>query len=196
MKNNLKLREQTIANDEKINQLTQANQEYKKTKKVKKKEQPLEIESYEHFLNIACNMVSNNKPPKNSLSELVFHEKIEELEKKLKLGIIPDGRDEHGLTASWTPLYWSVKYRKIECVKLLLSYGANINLVVNDLEECCGTVLDLATLRCDDEMEFILREFAEKEEVNLGVTFKAIRTKLRGKAPAFHFNSYGKKRTD
>lgn len=190
MRNNLKLKENKIANDEKISNLKQANQDYKKQKNY------LEVESYEHFLTIAKEASSNFKPPKNSLSELVFYEKIEELQKKLKSGMHPDCRDNNGLTASWTPLYWSVKFRKIECVRLLLKHGADINMVVNDFEECCGTVLDLATLRSDQEMEVLLREFAEKDDVNLSMKFTAIRTKLRGKAPAFHFNTYPKKKQE
>ena len=191
MKNNLKVKEQHIANDEKINSFKEANQEFKKQKS------HIEIESYEHFLTIGKSLNSNIKPPKNTLSELVFNENMAELQKRLESGKFhPDCRDENGLTASWTPLYWSVKFRKLECVKMLLNYGADINMVVNDLEECCGTVLDLATLRCDEEMESILRAFAEKDDVNLSLTFKAIRTKLRGKAPAFHFNTFNKKRTE
>jgi len=81
-------------------------------------------------------------------------------------------------------------------MKVLLEAGANINLVVNDCDECCGTVLDLATIRGDDEIEDILREYAEKEDINFGQSFKAIRTKLRGKAPAFNFRYYGKAKKD
>ena len=135
-----------------------------------------------------------HRPPKNTLSELIFQNKTSELESKLKKNTNPNQRDEKGSTFSWTPLYWGVKMGHIECVKILLNYGADINIVVNDCDECCGTVLDLATLRSDLEMEIILREFAEKEDVNLGQSFKAIRTKLRGKAPAFNFRYYGKKK--
>ena len=39
----------------------------------------------------------------------------------------------------------------------------------------------------------MIREFAEKDDINLGQSFKAIRTKLRGKAPAFNFRYYTKK---
>lgn len=133
-------------------------------------------------------------PPKNSLSELIFLNKPSELEKKLKSNVDLNQRDEEGKTFSWTPLYWGVKMGHVECVKILLNHGADINIVVNDSEECCGTVLDLATLRNDEEMEVILREYAEKEDVSLGQSFKAIRTKLRGKAPAFNFRYYGKKK--
>ncbi len=130
-------------------------------------------------------------PPKNSISELVFKNKISLLKKKLQAGNIDlDSRDNVGSTASWTPLYWSVKYNKTECVRLLLEHGASLNIVVNDLDECCGTVLDLALLRNDTEMEAILREFSNNDDSNLNVTFKAIRTKLRGKSPSFNFNSY------
>jgi ankyrin repeat protein len=195
MRNNLKVKEQQIANDENITDFKQANQEYKKTKTKSKQDN----ETYDSLYGNTNSLKSKsqNKPPKNSLSDLVYSNKLAELEKRLNCETVNiDCRDEEGITASWTPLYWSVKFRKIECAKLLLTYGADINMVVNDLEECCGTVLDLATLRCDDEMEAILREFAEKDDINLGVTFKAIRTKLRGKAPAFHFNGFGKKKSE
>lgn len=136
------------------------------------------------------------QPTKNSLSYLVYHNKLKELETKLKNGIDPDHRDICGESCSWTPLYWSVKLRNIECTKILLKFGASINLVINDFDECCGTVLDLAILREDDEMEKLLRDFAEQEDVNLGQSFKAIRSKLRGKAPAFNFKYYGKKKEE
>lgn len=140
--------------------------------------------------------ISNEEriPPKNSISELVYHNKIEELKKHIKKqNKCLDNRDSVGQTASWTPLYWGVKYKRFECVELLLANGASLNIVINDLEECCGTVLDLAILRGDCQMENLLRQFVEKEEINLNVTFKAIRTKLRGKAPSFNFNSYSNK---
>lgn len=196
MRNNLKVKEHQIANDEKIIEVQQANQEYKKSKKSQLRQ---DQESYDSlYINTDyINAICRNQPPKNSLSELVYSENVDELLEKLNCEDINiDGRDDEGPTASWTPLYWSVKFRKIECAKLLLTYGADINMVVNDLDECCGTVLDLATLRCDEEMETLLRDFAEKDDINLGVTFKAIRTKLRGKAPAFHFNGFGKKKAD
>ncbi len=135
------------------------------------------------------------RPPKNSLSNLVLENEIEILKVKL-LEIDPNERDVSGYTASWTPLYWSVKLNRVECVRLLLEGGADINMVVNDIEECCGTVLDLATLRGDDIMENLLREYAVKDEVNFGQAFKAIRTKLRGKAPAFNFRYCGKARAE
>lgn len=162
---------------------------YQKQQKIKKEEHCDEL--YMMYKNN-----SKIKPPKNSLSELVYNNEFEELEKKLKNGNInPDSRDEIGITASWTPLYWSVKLRKKECAKVLLSYGADINLIVNDFEECCGTALDLAILRRDEEMEKLLREFAEKETTNSEISFKAIRTKLRGKAPSFYFNAYNMVKT-
>lgn len=193
MRNNLKVKEQQIANDEKITSFKQANQEFKK----QKSKQEHEMYDGLYTNKASLQIKATNKPPKNSLSELVYTNKLQELEKRLGAdNMLVDSRDEVGPTASWTPLYWSVKYRKFECTKMLLTYGADINMVVNDLEECCGTVLDLATLRCDEEMENLLRDFAEKDDINLGVTFKAIRTKLRGKAPAFHFNGFGKKKAE
>jgi hypothetical protein len=131
------------------------------------------------------------KPPSNSLSEFVFNNDIEGLKSCLENKTYDlNQRDNSGLTCSWTPLYWSVKLRHVECMKLLLDFGSDVNLVVNDSEECCGTVLDLATIRDDLEIEDILREFAEKDDINFGQSFKAIRTKLRGKAPAFNFRYY------
>ena len=176
MKNNLKqhIIDET-ANDILINKKTKKEQEYT---------------IYDYFL--IPKEISNQEkiPPKNSISELVFHNKIEELKKNLNQQIDLDCRDNVGQTASWTPLYWGVKFGKTDCVRLLLDSGANINVVINDLEECCGTVLDLAILRGDTEMEDLLRAYVEKQELNLNLTFTAIRTKLRGKAPAFLFNSY------
>lgn len=136
----------------------------------------------------------NVKPQKNSLAELVFKNKSQELSEKLQINVQDlEVRDDAGDTISWTPLYWAVKFRHIECVKILLEYGASINTVVTDLDECCGTVLDLATLRGDEEIESILREFIEKGSLSTtNSPYKAIRTKLRGKAPAFNFAYYGK----
>jgi Ankyrin repeat len=125
-------------------------------------------------------------PPKDTLSYLVFSNNLKKLIEKLG-ELDPNTRDNTGATHSWTPLYWSVKLRKVDVIKTLLEHGADINVVVHDESECCGTVLDLVTLRGDSEIEVILREFADKEEINMGQSFKAIRTKLRGKSPAFNF---------
>lgn len=141
-------------------------------------------------------ILSEHRPPKGSLSELVFFNQIENLQIKLSLDFEPNTRDGVGATCSWTPLYWAVKFMKYDAVRILLENGSNINIVVNDCEECCGTVLDLATLRGDEKMELLLREFAEKDDVEFGQSFKAIRTKLRGKAPAFNFRYYGKKKLE
>lgn len=153
-------------------------------------------ENYDYIHGVTKNIRLNSicKPLKNSVAEMIFNNDFKKLEKLLKENKIdPNCRDGEGLTSSWTPLYWSVKLGKIECARLLLKHDASINLVVNDIEECCGTVLDLATLRGDQAMEDLLREFAEKEDVNLGQSFKALRTKLRGKSPAFNFKYYRKK---
>jgi ankyrin repeat protein len=139
----------------------------------------------------------NYRPPINSLSEIIYNNNIEILKKILKENVEDiNQRDNYGPTCSWTPLYWSVKLRRIECMKMLLEAGANINLVINDYDECCGTVLDLTTIRGDEIIEKILREYAEKDNVNFGQSFKAIRTKLRGKAPAFNFKYYGKSKKE
>lgn len=138
-------------------------------------------------------IILQHRPPKGSISELIFLNNTSELIEKLSNSEINiNATDATGSTYSWTPLYWSVKLRRLECIKILLESGGDMNIVINDCDECCGTVLDLATLRDDDEVEEILREYAEKEDVNLGQSFKAIRTKLRGKAPAFNFRYYGK----
>lgn len=142
-------------------------------------------------------VVLAHRPPKGSLSELVFLNQLDNLIKRLECADCDaNAIDATGSTHSWTPLYWAVKMRRIECMAVLLNHGVNINIVVNDSDECCGTVLDLATLRDDSEIEEMLREFAEKEDVNLGQSFKAIRTKLRGKAPAFNFRYYSKKKNN
>jgi ankyrin repeat protein len=162
-----------------------------------KKNNTTEItENYDYIHGVTKNIRLNSicKPPKNSIAEMIFNNDIKKLEKLLKENKVdPNSRDGEGLTSSWTPLYWSVKLGKLEFARLLLTHDASINVVVNDIEECCGTVLDLATLRGDQVMENLLREFAEKEDVNLGQSFKALRTKLRGKSPAFNFKYYRKK---
>lgn len=138
-------------------------------------------------------IILSHRPPQGTLSELVFLNDLKKLKKIISHQQIDiNTTDLIGITHTWTPLYWSVKLRRIECMLLLLAHGADMNIVVNDSEECCGTVLDLSTLREDEEIENLLREHAEKEDVNLGQSFKAIRTKLRGKAPAFNFRYYGK----
>lgn len=134
------------------------------------------------------------KPNKNSISYLIYSNNIKKLYDKLQNeDLYLDQRDDNGLSCSWTPLYWCVKLKRYDCAELLLQNGANINIVINDFDECCGTALDLAILRNDEKMEKLLREYAEKDDVNLGQAFKAIRTKLRGKSPTFNFNYYGKK---
>lgn len=139
------------------------------------------------------NIVIQQEPPQKSLSYYVVHNDIDILKDKLASGEHnPNSRDDFGITCSWTPLYWSVKIGNVEAARILLEFGADINLVIHDFHECCGTVLDLATLREDLEMEEILRHAADSTGVNLGQSFKALRTKLRGKAPAFNFRHYGK----
>lgn len=141
--------------------------------------------------------ILNCRPPKNSLSEIVFENRTEDLRKVLSSGALDaDAIDSTGSTYSWTPLYWSVKFRRAECTEMLLEHGVNIHAVVNDCDECCGTVLDLVTLREDYEFETILRKHAEKTEMNFGQAFKAIRTKLRGKSQSFNFRHYPKIRKE
>lgn len=142
---------------------------------------------------LKSNVIIQQQPPLDSLSYYVVHNNIDILkEMLLSEDANPNCRDDFGITCSWTPLYWSVKIGNIEAAKTLLEYGADINLVIHDFHECCGTVLDLATLREDLVMEDILRQAADSSGVNLGQSFKALRTKLRGKAPAFNFRHYGK----
>ena len=156
---------------------------------VKKKDNPVK--------NFRDELKFNYSPPKNSLSDMVFNNDFQSLEKLLLKDMADiNERDNSGVTCSWTPLYWSVKLKHVECMKVLLKAGANINLVINDYDECCGTVLDLATIRSDSLTEEILREYAEKDDINFGQSFKAIRTKLRGKAPAFNFRYYSKTKID
>lgn len=181
----------TEANDTEINKV-------KSKKPVSRKRKNDDDDRYDYNHSFTNQMRYENMiqccPPKDTLSELIYNNDIATLERKLQENIDPNERDTEGNSFSWTPLYWGVKLERVECVQLLLSYGANINIVVNDCEECCGTVLDLATLRGNDDMENLLREFAQREDINLGQAFKAIRTKLRGKAPAFNFRYYGKKK--
>ena len=132
------------------------------------------------------------RPPRSSLSSLVLENRWKELEKKLKSKVDPNTRDDTGLTASWTPLYWSVKLGRVECVRLLLSFGADVNMVISDIDECSGTVLDLVSIRGDSAMEAVLREHVRKDEISINQAFRAIRTKLRGRAPAFNFRQYAK----
>lgn len=135
------------------------------------------------------------QPPEGSLSELVYLKKIEEIEKRLlEANEDPNQRDCSGETISWTPLYWAIKSGEIEIARLLLKHGADLNMVVNDCEECFGTVLDLVAIRGDKEMEKVLKEFAEETNVVFGQSFKAIRTRLRGKAPACSFKFNGRKK--
>ncbi len=177
MKNNLKTK---VQENNKENKYKSTNEQYNQLNGM-----------YDYYMSSVTISNQEKIPPKNSISELVFKNKISLLKKKLAAGDINlDSRDNVGPTASWTPLYWSVKYRQLDCIRLLLQHGASLNIVVNDLDECCGTVLDLAILRNDMEIESILREFVHNDETSLNVTFKAIRTKLRGKSPSFNFNSY------
>lgn len=142
---------------------------------------------------LRSNMVIKQEPPINSLSYYVVHNHIDKLRDSLMSGLQnPNCRDDFGVTCSWTPLYWSIKIGNKEAARTLLEFGADINLVIHDFHECCGTVLDLATLREDLDMEELLRSAADNSGVNLGQSFKALRTKLRGKAPAFNFRHYGK----
>jgi ankyrin repeat protein len=137
---------------------------------------------------------TTNKPAKNSLSDVIFKNNLELLKVMLQNpSINVNQTDGVGKNYSWTPLYWSVKLRRIECIKMLLECGVDVNAVVNDEDECFGTVLDLVTLRGDQEIEGLLREYVDVEDISMGQSFKAIRTKLRGNATAFNFRYYGKK---
>lgn len=127
----------------------------------------------------------------NSIAYYIFHNQTENLKKAIlkDKNIINEIDGNASTTYTWTPLYWCVKLRRIECLKILLEFGADINIVVNDSLECCGTVLDLATLRNDAEIQKILRDHASSRDVDLSQSFRAIRTKLRGKTQSFDFRS-------
>lgn len=134
----------------------------------------------------------SNTPPKNTLSFLIFENNIKELKKQIQSKVEElNTTDNEGHTFSWTPLYWAVKLRRIECVKLLLSAGVNVNVVVHDLDECCGTVMDLASIRNDLEIEQLLRNHVEKEEVNTINTYTSLKTRPRGKAQPPSYIFYG-----
>lgn len=137
-------------------------------------------------------VILSNTPPKNSLSFLIFENNIKELQKHIQSNIEGlNNTDNIGNTFSWTPLYWAVKLRRVECVKLLLSAGVNVNVVVHDLDECCGTVMDLASIRNDIEIEKLLRSHVEKEEVNTIHTYTSLKTRPRGKAQPPSYIFYG-----
>lgn len=136
---------------------------------------------------LRSNTLIRREPEEDSLSYFIVHNNLEKLKTLLIEGFDPNERDESGVTCSWTPLYWSAKLRNLEAIKTLLEYGASLNLVVHDEDEVCGTVLDLATLRNDDELEILLRDNAKETGVDLSNSFKAIRFKCRGKAPSFDF---------
>lgn len=125
-----------------------------------------------------------------SIASLIKDNRISDLESMLKTNTInPNQRDEGMGSCSFTPLYWSVKLNKIECVELLLNHGADATLVVNDPLECYGTALDLATLLGLDEIEEVIRKYIHKDSENKNA-YKAIRTKLRGNAQSFNFKSH------
>lgn len=134
------------------------------------------------------------QPQENSLAEMIFLNRVDELKKRLENKEDPNQRDELGRTITWTPLYWCVKLGNMECATILLNHGADLRMVVNDSEECFGTVLDLVVLRGDEPMEKLLKEFAEASNVVFGQPYKAIRTRLRGKAPACSFKFNGRKK--
>ena len=136
---------------------------------------------------LKSNTLIRREPESNSLSYFIVHNDLNSLKDKLEEGIDPNDRDSIGVTCSWTPLYWSAKLRNLDAIKILLSYGASLNLVIHDEDEICGTVMDLATLRKDGELENILRESAQDNGVSLSNSFKALRVKCRGKAPSFDF---------
>lgn len=133
------------------------------------------------------NTLIRREPEVNSLSYFIVHNNLEKLTELLENGVDPNERDLAGVTCSWTPLYWSSKLRNIDAIRILLEYGADMNLVVHDDDEICGTVLDLASLRLDSELEELLRESAKENGTSLSNSFKAIRFKCRGKAPSFDF---------
>ena len=61
--------------------------------------------------------------------------------------------------------------------------------VKKGLTESREFVSKIQSLTDDKDLQ---REFAEKEDLSFSQSFKAIRTKLRGKSPAFNFRYYGK----
>jgi hypothetical protein len=144
----------------------------------------------------------NYSPPTKSISHFIFQNDLDSLIRHIESQMGNEKFDlnqcdEIGETASWTPLYWAVKLNKIDFVKCLLEKGADVNVVINDYNECCGTALDLAMLRGYDSIELVLKEYMEKEAIkNQKGGFKNIRTKPRGKAPAFNFKYYGKKKRE
>lgn len=145
---------------------------------------------------------SNSKKPVNNknkydIAYLIKGNQINDISRLLKENILcPNHRDDDGLTSSWTPLYWAVKLNKLECVKLFLANGADINLVINDPTECYGTALDLATLLGHEDIEDVLRQYMNDENDGKSA-YKAVRSKLRSaNAQAFNFKSPKRQEAD
>lgn len=132
-------------------------------------------------------------PPKSSLSILIYLNDIPNIKNKIKESKdCFNITDNEGFSSSWTPLYWAVKLRRIECIKILLENGVNINTVVHDLDECCGTVLDLVSIRKDTDIENILRTYMDQDTLNqLNLTtYTSLKTRPRGgKPPHYVFHS-------
>lgn len=134
-------------------------------------------------------IVNEDISDKNIIN-LIKNNDINSLENFLKNNNVNlNHRDETENSCSWTPLYWSVKLNQVEIVDLLISHGADINLVVNDPFECYGTALDLATLLGHEEIENVMRKYMIQENEGKSA-YKAIRTKLRSSnTHAFNFKS-------
>ena len=190
-------------NDDNINNETTEAEIEKRGIRIRSKDTSLSSKYAKEYASMCEEFCCFNYiPPLKSISHFVFHNDFSSLARLIENQLGTDGfdlnqRDETGETASWTPLYWSVKLNKIDFVKYLLEQGADVNIVINDYDECCGTALDLAMLRGYEVMEKILKEHMEKDSNNTAQKgFKNIRTKPRGKAPAFNFKYYGKKKRE
>ena len=164
------------------------------------KEENIDVNNIEYteFLLINSNVkgeesiTSRFNPSRNSIAHLIIKNDLKNLKKKVTKQNV-NQREDKNLVSSFTPLYWAVKYKRLEAAEILLNSGANVNLVINDLEECCGTALDLACLRDDQAMEELLRKYTDKEKIDQNTSYRAIRSKLRGKStPGFSFRYVAK----
>lgn len=139
-----------------------------------------------------------NMPEVGSIGKMIFDNNKEAIMQLVKqsnniLDLI-NSRDNTEDSYSWTPLYWGVKLQRKEIISILLQHGADINQVVNDTTECCGTALDLATLRGDLEIIELLESFAESKDISTSLQYQNMRTKPKGREKrVFNYDYYSKK---
>lgn len=148
--------------------------------------------------NFSSFMEIQNIPELGPIAKLIYENNKEAIinliNSSADIKTIINTRDSTEDSYSWTPLYWGVKFRRTEIINILLEYGADINQVVNDTMECCGTPLDLATLREDQEIIDLLQSFAKDQDIATSQNYQNIRTKPKGKEKrSFNYDYYSKK---